>query len=75
MQLMFFQMQSELLILILSWIKFIKRTTLKKYLHGESSATNPPTEFPRDVYLMDRIKGKTKTAVQIECVAPFDLQE
>ena len=55
-------------------LKFIKRTTLKKYLHGEGSATNPPTEFPRDVYLMDRIKGKTKTAVQIECVAPFDLQ-
>ena len=55
-------------------LKFIKRTTLKKYLHGESGATNPPTEFPRDVYVMDRIKAKTKTAVQIECVAPFDLQ-
>ena len=24
-------------------LKFIKRTTLKKYLHGESGATNPPT--------------------------------
>ena len=55
-------------------LKFIKRTTLKKYLHGEASATNPPTEFPRDLYVMDRIKAKTKSAVQIECVAPFDLQ-
>ena len=55
-------------------LKFIKRTTLKKYLHGEASSTNPPTEFPRDLYVMDRIKAKTKSAVQIECVAPFDLQ-
>ena len=55
-------------------LKFIKSTTLKKYLHGEASATNPPTEFPRDLYVMDRIKAKTKSAVQIECVAPFDLQ-
>ena len=55
-------------------LKFIKRTTLKKYLHGESAATNPPTEFPRDIYVMDRIKAKTKTTVQIECVAPFDLE-
>lgn len=55
-------------------LKFIKRTTLKKYLHGESAATNPPTEFPRDIYLMDRIKAKTKTTIQIECVAPFDLE-
>lgn len=55
-------------------LKFIKRTTLKKYLYGESAATNPPTEFPRDIYVMDRIKAKTKTTVQIECVAPFDLE-
>ena len=55
-------------------LKFIKRTTLKKYLHGESGATNPPTEFPRDIYLMDRIKAKTKISVTIECVAPFDLE-
>lgn len=55
-------------------LKFIKRTTLKKYLHGEASATNPPTEFPRDIYVMDRIKAKTKSTVTIECVAPFDLE-
>jgi lambda family phage minor tail protein L len=55
-------------------LKIIRRTTLKKYLHGEGSATNPPTEYPRAVYLMDRIKTRTKTAVTIECVAPFDLE-
>ena len=46
-------------------LKFIKRTTLKKYLHGEASATNPPTEFPRDLYVMDRIKAKTKSAEEV----------
>tara|TARA_Y100001972_G_scaffold40254_1_gene49799 strand:+ start:1152 stop:2390 length:1239 start_codon:yes stop_codon:yes gene_type:complete len=55
-------------------LKIIRRTTLKKYLHGEASATNPPTEYPRAVYTMDRIKSRTKTSVTIECVAPFDLE-
>lgn len=55
-------------------LKFIKRTTLKKYLYGESGDASPPNEFPRDVYTMDRIKQRTKTTVQIEMVAPFDLE-
>ena len=55
-------------------LKLIRRTTLKKYLHGESAATNPPTEYARDIYTMDRIKSKTKSNVVVECVAPFDLQ-
>lgn len=55
-------------------LKFIRRTTLKKYLHGESGATNPPTEFPRQVWTMDRIKARSKTSVQIELVAPFDME-
>ena len=54
-------------------LKIIRRTTLKKYLHGESAATNPPTEYPRDIYVMDRIKTRNKTEVTIECIAPFDL--
>ena len=59
---------------LLLGLKIIRRTTLKKYLHGESAATNPPTEYPRAVYTMDRIKTRTKQAVTIECVAPFDLE-
>lgn len=55
-------------------LKFIKRTTLKKYLYGESGDASPPQEFPRDIYTMDRIKQRTKTTVQIEMVAPFDLE-
>tara|TARA_B100000424_G_C22943550_1_gene502054 strand:- start:221 stop:1456 length:1236 start_codon:yes stop_codon:yes gene_type:complete len=55
-------------------LKIIRRTTLKKYLHGESAATNPPTEYPRAVYTMDRIKQRNKNSVTIECVAPFDLE-
>ena len=55
-------------------LKIIRRTTLKKYLVGESAETNPPTEYPRAVYTMDRIKARTKANVVIECVAPFDLQ-
>ena len=55
-------------------LKFIKRTTLKKYLYGESGDASPPNEFPRDVYTMDRIKQRTKSSVTIECVAPFDLE-
>ena len=55
-------------------LKFIKRTTLKKYLYGESGDSNPPTEFPRQVWNMDRIKARSKTSVQIELVAPFDME-
>lgn len=55
-------------------LKFIKRTTLKKYLYGETGDASPPQEFPRDIYTMDRIKQRTKTMIQIEMVAPFDLE-
>ena len=55
-------------------LKFVKRTTLKKYLYGETPDVNPPQEFPRDVYTMDRIKARSKVAITIEMVAPFDLE-
>lgn len=55
--------------------KFIKRTTLKKYLYNESGDANPPVEFPRQIYIMDRIKARDKTKVSIEMVAPFDISE
>ena len=54
-------------------LKVVVRTTLKKYLYGESGDASPPVEFPRAVYIMDRVKTRTKTAVTIECVSPFDL--
>ena len=41
-------------------LKFIRRTTLKKYLYGESGDASPPVEFSRDVYTIDRIKSRTK---------------
>ena len=46
-----------------------RRTTLEKYLNS-----NPAVEFPRQVYIFDRISALTKTAVSFECSTPFDLQ-
>jgi len=55
-------------------LKVVRRTTLKKYLYGESGDANPPVEFPRQVYYVDRIKTRTKLSVEIELVSPFDLE-
>ena len=46
-----------------------RRTTLEKYLNS-----NPAVEFPRQVYIFDRISALTKTMVSFECSTPFDLQ-
>jgi lambda family phage minor tail protein L len=46
-----------------------RRTTLEKYLNS-----NPAVEFPRQVYIFDRISALTKTTVSFECSTPFDLQ-
>ena len=57
-------------------LKFIRRTTLKKYLASEVAAGNiasPPIEFPKEVYYMDRISEETNQTVTFELVAPFDL--
>ena len=32
-----------------------RRTTLQKYLVGESGDSTPPVEFPKQIYLFDRI--------------------
>ena len=56
-------------------LKFIRRTTLKKYLdNGSGNSSNPPTEYPRQVWIMDRIKTRSKSYVQIELLSPFDLE-
>jgi len=56
-------------------LKFIRRTTLKKYLdNGSGNSSNPPVEYPRQVWIMDRIKTRSKSYVQIELLSPFDLE-
>lgn len=57
--------------------RITKRTTLKKYLVGEpgdSGSGNPPIEFPKVTYVIDRIAGKTMAEVIFELAAPFDLE-
>ena len=49
--------------------RLTRRTTLKKYLVGESGDSgsgNPPVEFPRSVYVIDRIASKDATKVEFE---------
>lgn len=60
---------------ILLGLRVIRRLTLKKYLYGESGDSNPPQEFGRQVWIMDRIKTRTKEHVQIELVSPFDFSQ
>lgn len=52
----------------------IRRTTLQKYLVGESGDSTPPVEFPKQIYLFDRITAQSKTAITFECSTPYDLQ-
>jgi lambda family phage minor tail protein L len=54
--------------------RITRRTTLKKYLVGESpDLSNPPVEFPKITYIIDRIKSKTILSVEFELTAPFDV--
>jgi len=55
-------------------LKLIRRTTLKKYLYGESADSNPPIEYPREVYYIERMTQRTKEKVIFEMAAPFDLK-
>ena len=48
--------------------KLTRRRTLEKYL-----TSNPPIEFPKDEYIIDRIQQKTNLIVVFELAAPFDL--
>lgn len=50
-----------------------RRTTLKKYLVGEPGDSTPPVEFPKIVYIIDRIKSKNIISVTFELASPFDL--
>ena len=48
--------------------RFTRRRTLEKYL-----TSDPVVEFPKDVYIIDRIQEKTNLFVTLELAAPFDL--
>ena len=54
--------------------RVIRRTTLRKYLKSEGDTNSPPIEYPRDVYYIDTIKGRTKVSIEFALRAPFDLQ-
>ncbi len=53
--------------------KVTRRTTLQKYLYGESSDQSPPVEFPSEVYYIDRIKAEDATMVAFELAPAHDL--
>ena len=53
----------------------IRRTTLKKYLDdGTGNSSNPAIQFPKQIFLLDRIASNSKTAITFECATPYDLQ-
>ena len=55
--------------------RVIRRTTLKKYLVGESpDVSNPPIEFPVEKFIIDRIAGENKVAINFELAAVMDLE-
>ena len=49
--------------------RVIRRRTLQKYL-----STNPPIEFNRDVYYIERKASETATIVEFELASAFDVQ-
>ena len=53
--------------------RITKRTTLEKYLVGESGDTTPPLEFPKQTYIIDRIKERNILAITFELASPFDV--
>ena len=55
-------------------LKVVKRTTLRKYLKSEGDTNNPPIEYPREVFLIDSLKARTKASLTFQLQAPFDLQ-
>ena len=55
--------------------RLTRRRTLEKYLNIDpvTSATKAAIEFPKAVYIIDRIANKTNIMVNIELSVPFDL--
>jgi len=53
-------------------VKVTKRTTLYKYLDGQSPAA-ATVEFPKKIYYIDRIDSEDKLFVSFELASPYDL--
>ncbi len=53
--------------------KVTRRTTLVKYLYGQSGDQSPSVEFPSDIYYIDRIKSENAAAVTFEIAPAHDL--
>ena len=53
--------------------RLTKRTTLEKYLVGNSGDTSPPIEFPKLVYVIDRLKERNILSATFELASPFDV--
>ena len=53
--------------------RLTRRTTLQKYLVGESGDSTPPVEFPKAVYILDRLKNRYILMLTFELASPFDV--
>ena len=56
--------------------KFIRRTTMEKYLKDGTADTgsgNTPIEFSREVWIIDKISSEDSISVEFELNSPFDL--
>ena len=53
--------------------RLTKRTTLRKYLRDGAGDATPPIEYPKVVYIVDRLKSRNVLSVTFELAAPFDV--
>lgn len=53
--------------------RLTRRRTLEKYLNTGGYQSHPPTEFPRETYVIDRIKDENNLSITYELSSPFDL--
>jgi len=57
--------------------KIYRRRTLKKYLKGGSADPGSgytPIEFPRQIYIIDRIEQENAIEISFELTTPFDVE-
>lgn len=53
--------------------KLIRRITLEKYLYGNEKDSNPPYEYPIQIFVIDRIESESPISITFELANPFDL--
>jgi len=57
--------------------KLYRRKTLRKYLKDGSADTgsgNTPVEFPRQIFIIDRIEQESAIEISFELTTPFDVE-